>query len=74
MFFYFLVDGQESFVDGSRMAQTQLTIYQQIHHISLSYITARCLPPIKHRRLLVFEMKSSDENENKLSLCRTVTG
>lgn len=43
MFFSFSVDGQVSFVDGSRTAQAELTICQQIH-ISVSYITAGCLP------------------------------
>lgn len=42
-FFPFSVDGQVSFVDGSRTAQAELTICQQIH-ISVSYITAGCLP------------------------------
>lgn len=47
-----------SFVEESCVVQSEFTTYQQMHHISLSYITMGCLLPFLDRRVLVVQMKS----------------
>lgn len=53
-FFFFLqLQRQVSFVEESCVVQSEFTTYQQMRHISLSYITMGCLLPFLDRRVLV---------------------
>lgn len=61
MFFSFLVQRQVSFVEGSCMVQSEFTTYQQMHHISLSYITTGCLPPFRTEGFLLSKWKAGQK-------------